>query len=178
MNTAKQAGQSAQDLAQKIARQMAQEPLEVLKTARDQVTTPGKVAPVSQPSQNGESSEKTSGDQQKLQDNMRSARRMEALNQELNDIRKQDLFKDLQDKISQGVEVPIADFPELTMEQKQVLMAQKEAYQNQKSKMENQNASIDVPTIQSKPSRRFGAGQKQEAERQQTRVEKPVPPSG
>lgn len=178
MNTAKQAGQIAGDLARKIARQIAQEPLEILKTAKDQVTAPEKVAPASQPGQNGENSEKTPGDQQKLQDNMRSTRRMEALNQELKDIRKQDLFKDLQNKISQGVDVPIADYTELTMEQKQVLKAQMEAYKNQRENIINKNASIDVPTIHSKPSRRFGAGQKQEAERQQTRVEKPVPPSG
>lgn len=176
MNTAKQAGQTTRDLAQKIARQMAQEPLEVLKTARNQVALPEKVAPVSQPSQNGENSEKTSGDQQKLQDNMRSTRRMEALNQELKDIRKQDLFKDLQNKISQGVEVPLEDYPELSMEQKQVLKAQMEAVKAQESRISNQESGV-IET-HSKRGRRFGQGQKQEAERQQTRVEKPVPPSG
>lgn len=177
-NTAKQAGQSAKNLAQQIAKQMAQEPLEILKAAKDQVAASETTPSNPQSSQGNESQQKSVENQQKLQDNMRSTRRMEALNQELKDIRKQDLFKDLQNKISQGVDVPIADYTELTMEQKQVLMAQKEAYQNQKSKMENQNTSADIPAIRSKPSRRFGAGQKQEAERQQTRVEKPVPPSG
>jgi hypothetical protein len=63
------------------------------------------------------------------------------------------------------------------MEQKQVLKAQMEAVRIQKLKFEIQN-SVEVPAIHSKPSRRFGAGQKQEAEKAQTRVEKPVPPSG
>jgi hypothetical protein len=178
MNTAKQAGQSAKNLAQQIAKQMAQEPLEVLKTARDQVTSPEGHIDNQPPSQNIENSEKASENQQKLQDQMRSTRRMEALNQEIKDIHKQDLFKDLQDRIAQGEEVPIADFTELSMEQKQVLKAQMEAYKNQMSKVKNQNTLSEVPVMHSKPSRRFGAGQKQEAEKQQTRVEKPVPPSG
>jgi len=37
MNTAKQAGQNTRDLAQKIARQMSGEPLEILKDAGSQV---------------------------------------------------------------------------------------------------------------------------------------------
>jgi hypothetical protein len=103
---------------------------------------------------------------------------MEALNQELKDIEKQDLFKDLQGKISEGEAVPLQDYSELSMEQKQVLKAQMEAVKKQKAQAEYNQASIEVPGVNSKPSRRFGAGQKHEAEKQQTRVEKPVPPSG
>ncbi len=180
MNTAKQAGQSARDIAQKVAKQMAREPLEVLKKAESQVTgieTQKFQEGVSQ-NQDSETQAKVIQHQNELQDKIKSGRRMEALNQEIKDIHKQDLFKDLQNKIAQGIEVPIADHTELSMEQKQVLMAQQEAYKNQKSRMEDQNALAEVPAIHSKPSRRFGAGQKQEAEKQQTRVEKPVPPSG
>lgn len=177
-NTAKQAGQSARDLAQKVARQMAQEPLEILKDAKGQVADAETPKPQENSSQNPDTQVKMIQNQNELQDKAKSGRRMEALNQELKDIRKQDLFKDLQGKISQGIEVPVADYTELSMEQKQVLKAQTEAYQNQKSKMENQNTYVGVPAIHSKPSRRFGAGQKHEAERQQTRVEKPIPPSG
>jgi hypothetical protein len=175
-STAKQTATSARDLAQKIARQISQEPLEVLKTAANQVTSPETISQNPPQAQNSESREKAVESQKKLQDKMKSERRMEALNQEMKDIHKQDLFKDLQDKISQGVDVPVADYTELSVEQKQVLMAQKEAYQN--SKTANENSFTEVPAIHSKPSRRFGAGQKQEAEKQQTRVEKPVPPSG
>jgi hypothetical protein len=182
MNTAKQTGQTVRDLAQKVAKQMADEPLEIFKDAGSQVVgneqdvSRQEVRPLD--NRNSENQAKTIHQQNQLQDNAKSGRRMEALNQELKDIRKQDLFTDLQGRIAQGVEVPVADYSELSMEQKQVLMAQIEAYQNQKANIKYQNASNDVPAIHSKPSRRFGAGQKAEAEKQQTRVEKPIPPSG
>jgi len=176
--TAKQAGQSAKGLAQKIAKQIAQEPLEVLKDVREQVA-PQEISPQNpQPSQNNENQNKALEEQQKIQDKMKSGRRMEALNRELSDIHKQDLFKDLQAKISQGIEVPLEDYSELSMEQKQVLKAQMEAVRMSKRQNVQTSRQLEVPAIHSKPSRRFGAGQKQEAEKQQTRVEKPVPPSG
>jgi hypothetical protein len=175
-NTAKQAGQSARDLAQKIARQIAQEPLEVLKTAGEQVAGP-EISPQNENS-NSVNQQKHSEDQQKLQDNMRATRRMEALNTELKDIQKQDLFKDLQGRIAQGEEIPLEDYPELSMEQRQVLKAQMEAVKSQQKQRAYAEGVNNVPAVHSKPSRRFGAGQKQEAEKQQTRVEKPVPPSG
>jgi len=185
MNTAKQVGQSARDLAQKIARQMAQEPIEILKDAGAQVaggeqdSSRQEVRPLD--SKNSEIRKQTLQNQQKLQDQMKSSRRMEALNAELNDIRKQDLFKDLQNKISQGIDVPIADYSELSIEQKQVLKAQMEAVKFQKQQAAYNQSRGGALTSSAKPSRRMGAGQrgqKAEAEKQQTRVEKPVPPSG
>jgi len=176
MNTAKQVGQSARDLAQKIARRLSQEPLEVLKTARDQVTSLETSHSNPQPNQINENQPKNVENQQKLQDKMKSGRRMEALNRELSDIHKQDLFKNLQGKISQGIEVPLEDYPELSMDQKQVLKAQTEAVKNQMINEQMTNDKLIIPT--SKRGRRFGQTQKQEAEKQQTRVEKPVPPSG
>ena len=182
MNTAQQAGQSARDLAQKIAKQMAQEPLEVLKDAGSQVTGLESLVSRENSFQNSDSKDqvKILHHQNELQDKNKSSRRMEALNQELKDIHKQDLFKDLQRKISQGIEVPVADYTELSMEQRQVLNAQKEAVENQKREMVYKESQNKTPFLTSKPSRRFGAkhGQKAEAEKQQTRVEKPVPPSG
>ena len=83
----------------------------------------------------------------------------------------------MQAKISQGIEIPLDDYQGLSMEQKQVLKAQMEAVKNQQRDADSR-AINEVPAIHSKPSRRFGAGQKHEAEKQQTRVEKPVPPSG
>jgi hypothetical protein len=182
MNTVQNAGQSARGLAQKIARQMAEEPLEVLKNAGGQIigTETQKTQENSSQNQNPEDQAKIIQHQNELQDRAKSGRRMEALNQELKDIHKQDLFKDLQGKISQGIEVPIEDYPELSMEQKQVLKAQMEAVKYQKQQAEYNESQRGTPSIISKPSRRFGAerSQKAEAERQQTRVEKPVPPSG
>jgi hypothetical protein len=178
MNTAKQAGQSAKNLAQQIAKQIAQEPLEVFKDVGTQITGVEQSKPQENYSQNSnfEDQLKINHHQNKLQDKAKSGRRMEALTQELKDIHKQDLFADLQRKISQGIEVPISDYTELSMEQRQVLMAQLEAVKIQKSRISNQNSG--VIESHSKRGRRFGAGQKQEAEKQQTRVEKPVPPSG
>ena len=179
--TAKQTTSSARDLAQKIVRQMAQEPLEVLKTAADQITVPETSPSTTQPNQNNENQRKVIENQKKLQDNMKSGRRMGALEQELKDIHKQDLFKDLQNKIANGTEIPLGDYPELSMEQKQVLKAQMEAVKYQKQQAAYAESQPKALFGTAKPSRKFGANQrtqKAEAERQQTHVEKPVPPSG
>jgi hypothetical protein len=180
-NTAKQTGRSARDLAQKIARQMAQEPPEILKTTRQQVAGGEQVANRQEvrplDNQNPEGQAKIIQHQNELLDKAKSGRRIEALNQEIKDIHKQDLFKDLQNKIAQGMEVPVADYTELSMEQKQVLKAQMEAVRAQAAKQQAAGQKVlEIP--RSKRGRRFGQTQKQEAERQQTRVEKPVPPSG
>jgi hypothetical protein len=176
-STAKQAGQSARDLAQKIAKQIAQEPLEVLKNAEEQVVNPEAPAEVSPQNQN-ESQQKTLESQQKTQDKMKSTRRMEALEQELKDIHKQDLFKDLQRKIAQGITVPLEDYPELSMEQKQVLKAQMEAVKYQREQAAYTQSQEGFKTPVSKRGRKFGSTRKEEAQKEQTHVEKPVPPSG
>ena len=179
--TAKQTTGSARDLARKIARQLSQEPIEVLKTAADQITAPETSPSANQPSQNSENQQKAAESQRKVQDNMKSSRRMGALEQELKDIHKQDLFKDLQNKIANGTEIPLADYPELSMEQKQVLRAQMEAVKYQKQQASYAESQPKALFGAAKPSRRFGEKQrtqKAEAERQQTHVEKPVPPSG
>jgi hypothetical protein len=176
-NNAKQAGQTTRDLAVKIAKQMAQEPLEVLKTAGEQVA--GKEFSEQserQPSNQADDQNKLLEQQTKLQDMTKSGRRVEALQREVEDIRKQNIFKDLLAKINQGIEVPLEDYPELSAEQKQVLSAQTEAVRVQMVNKQMTNDKLITPI--SKRGRRFGAGQKQEAEKQQTHVEKPVPPSG
>jgi hypothetical protein len=171
---------SAKNLAQQIAKQMAGELPEVLKTAGGQITG----AEVAKPQE--AFSESQSGDQnkliahqQELQDKMQAGRRMEALERELEDIRKQDLFSDLQRKVSEGEVIPLVDYHELSMEQKQVLKAQMEAVKFQKDQAEFAQAEGRGSLFGSaKKGRKMGGGQKQEAEKQQTRVEKPVPPSG
>lgn len=181
MNTAQQVGQSAKSLAQQIAKQMAREPLEILKTASSQVTgeekqSSGEFQP--QP-QTQEEQTKLIHHQQEIQDKMKSNRLLEAFERELGDIHKQDVFKDLQARITAGESVPLEDYSELSMEQKQVLKAQMEAVAYQKEQAgyaESQGGGKLFGT--SKKGRKMGGGQKQEAEKQQTRVEKPVPPSG
>ncbi|MGA3292239.1 MAG: hypothetical protein ABSC49_03800 [Candidatus Microgenomates bacterium] len=181
-NTAKTSGQYARDLAQKIAKQIAKGPLEVLKTANEQVFNPENIPLNENPqvSQSGDLEQKKIEEQQITQDKIRTSRGMEALKSELSDIEKQDLFKNLQEKITQGEEIPLEDYPTLSIEQKQVLKAQTEAVKYQKDQAAYNESKGALPFVSSKPNRRFGAGrsQKAEAERQQTRVEKPVPPSG
>lgn len=170
---------SAKSIAQKIAKQIAEEPLEILKDAKTQIA--GEQVSVRQENpnpikQNGENPQ--IAEQQKMKDKVFAERRMQALQNEVNDIRKLETFKDLQAKITGGEDVFLEDYPELSMEQKQVLKAQMEAVKIQRQQESYQAGVNEVPSIHSKPSRRFGAGQKHEAEKQQTRVEKPVPPSG
>ncbi|MGA2910925.1 MAG: hypothetical protein ABSE04_03965 [Candidatus Microgenomates bacterium] len=177
-STAKQTGQTTRDLAQKIARQIAQEPLEVLRTAKEQVSdTEAPAQPGPEQGQN-KNQQRNLQEQQKLQDTLKTTRRMEALNQELKDIHKQDLFKDLQAKIAQGIEIPLEDYAELSMEQKQVLKAQMEAVKFQKQQAAYAQSQEGFKTPTSKKGRRFGETRKEEAQREQTHVEKPVPPSG
>jgi len=179
MDTAKQAGQTARDLARKIARQVAQEPLEVLKKAESQVTGSETQSPqeISPQGQNPDTQTKIAERQGQLRDKLKSGRRVEAYQRELDDIRKRDLFKDLQRRVSEGEEIPVEDYPELSMEQKQVLKAQMEAVRAQSAKQQAAGQNVlEVP--RSKRGRRFGQTRKQEVERQQTRVEKPIPPSG
>jgi len=178
MGTAK----NTQQLAQDLAKQIAQEPLEILREAGKQVAggeQDTKSQDIIQPPdiQSSESRPKTTHYQNELQDKAKSSRRIEALNQEIADIRKQDLFNDLQSRITEGEDIPLENYTELSMEQRQVLKAQEEAVKNRIDKEQNTGLN-EVPAIHSKPSRRFGAWQRHEAEKQQTRVEKPIPPSG
>ncbi len=168
-------------LAQTVAKQFADESLEIFKTASTQVTGQevSTSQETSQQSGNSQDQQKQIQNHQELQDKMRASRRIEAYQRELEDIRKQDIFKGLQQKISQGVEVPLNDYSEITMDQKQVLSAQMEAVrfqQKQSQYLESQGGNRLFGSA--KKGRKMGGGQKQEAEKQQTRVEKPVPPSG
>jgi|SRR3989344_1989231 len=168
MNTA----QTTKNLAKTIAKQIAQEPLEILKTAREQIAS-DKLAP--QQNEVQKQDIPNNYDAEMSQDKLKSQRIIEAFDRELKDMAKEKLFKELQRRIAEGDEVYIDEYSELSMEQKQVLKAQKEAVEVQKQNAESQNKKTSF-FGSSKPSRRFG--QKQQAQKEQTRVEKPVPPSG
>ncbi len=165
---------TTQQVAQTIAKQVAQEPSEFLEDVGQQIGVEGAKPQENYPQPQGQKVSDGNLQQEQQEDAAKSQRMMGALQKEIDDIKKQDLFDDLQAKVSQGAEVPLQDYTGLSMEQKQVLKAQMEAYKNQQKKIAEQESFNEVPTIHSKPSRRFGAGQKHEAERQQTRVEKPV----
>lgn len=179
MNPAQSAGKSAKTLAQQIAKQIAQEPLEILNTARGQVTG----QEISRQSENNtipqpqENPKKGVEEQKKQTDNLRAQRRMEALNRELADMEKQNKFKEIQKRISEGEEVPLEEYPELSLEQKQVLMAQIEAVKTRKlQESKTQNEFVE-PTAK-KGRQMFNFGKKTAMKREQTHVEKVVPPSG
>jgi len=168
---------TAQDIAKSMAKQIANEPLEILKDAGEQMVGGPTPANVDFPRPDQETPD-VQAEQDNLQDKTFANRRIQALQKEIGDIEKHDLVTDLQAKISQGEEIPLEDYPGLSMEEKQVLKAQMEAFKIRRQEAQYSEGVGEVPTIHSKPSRRFGAGQKHEAEKQQTRVEKPVPPSG
>lgn len=175
MNTA----QTTKNLAQNIAKQVAQEPLEILKKVPEQlIGTPENLGPyenTTAPSQ--EKSQKEGIEELGERDKLLGARRVEALNRELKDITNQKVVKELQAKISRGEDVYLENFPELSLEQKQVLKAQQEAYQIQNSKLKIENSNIPEPSAK-RGRKLFGFGQKGNIEKQQTHVERVQPPSG
>lgn len=167
---------NSKKMAQQAAKSLAQEPVEILETAKNQLTGAESVQQpenesVSQPGDRGLAESK----QRQEADSLKSARRVEALNRELSDIQKQDIFKDLQNRISEGENIPLEDYSELSMEQKQVLKAQMEAVRAQNAVSVGEETLVE-PTP--KHGRQFGITRKQEVKRQQTHIEKPVPPSG
>jgi len=177
---AQDTAKSAKNLAQQIAKQMAREPLEILKDAKEQAIGEESFGQSdSQQFDDLDHQKKLAEHQNELQDKIKSSRRMEALDRELIDIRKQDLFKDLQRRISEGEEIPLGDYSELSMEEKQVLKAQMEAVRSQIARQQDNQISgqLNEPAAH-KGRKLFDFGKKQGVKNEQTRVEKPVPPSG
>jgi hypothetical protein len=167
------------NLAQQIAKQIAKEPLEILRDAREQTTGQEfSGQPDGQQPKTPDNQTKAAEHQNELQDKMKSSRRMEALNRELEDIHKQDKFSDLQKRISEGEQISLEEYPELSMEQKQVLNAQMEAVKNQIETQRAQSQNTLVEPAAHKGRQLFNFGKKQSMKNEQTRVEKPVPPSG
>lgn len=169
MNTTAQVKQQIK----KSAQQMAQEPLELLKSAARQVSgEEEKPQQQEQPKSGSEipQSEETYKKQVAEQD----GRHLEALESELKDIRRQKLFNELMRRIQSGEDVPIEEFSELSYEQKDVLKAQIKAIETRNT----QTIANDIPELSLKRGRKMGGGQKGAAKKEQTRVEKPVPPSG
>ena len=137
------------------------------------------VSPEMPPSQNNfdqNQEKKVTEEQEKVKKQLTEAeaRRIEALENELKDIRRQKLFNDLMQKIQSGEDVSVDSFQELSFEERDVLKAQLTAAKNRKAQVGGQ--SFVEPSA--KKGRKMGFGQKQSAQKQTTRVEKPVPPSG
>ncbi len=175
MNTTAQVKQAIK----KSAQQMAQEPLELLKSAAKQVTgvenlpNSNPQAHQEKPKEDGDGVPQDEKDYKKKVAEQ-DGRHLQALESELKDIRRQKLFNELMKRIQEGEDVPLEEFSELSFEHKDVLKAQIEAVKIRNS--QRTTSSVDMPT--SKKGRKMGGGQKGAAKKEETRVEKPVPPSG
>ncbi len=168
MNTAQ-----VKQAIKKSVKTFADEPLEVLKAASVQVTG----EPVTDLEQT-KSNPDTYQDLQKEEEYKKlktesEGRTLQALESELKDIRRQKLFNDLLARIQTGEDIPLEVFAELSYEQKDVLKVQIEAVKIRNS----QAVTAQLIEPGAKKGRRM-QGQKQSAQKQTTRVEKPVPPSG
>jgi ABC-type phosphate transport system auxiliary subunit len=164
--------QTAQQIARSVARQSLNESNEFLKAAREQIApaleVPHQEAPKpSIPVQNAEQSEANKN---------QSIRLKEAYGAELEQIRRDNLFKDLQRKIAEGQTVPLEDYiNELGSEQREVLKAQMEAVQVRKKNAELKGKKDSLPKIISKKGRgMFNKIKKQNEQHVETRQ----PPSG
>lgn len=146
----------------KSVQQIVSEPLEMLKSVAKQVSVPENIPSTEQPKL-----DQTAMAQQ-------DGRHLEALESELKDIRRQKIFKDLMRRIQAGEDIPLEEFTELSYEQRDVLKAQIEAIKTRNT----QQVSNQLVEPISARGRKMGGGQKQSAQKQTTRVEKPVPPSG
>lgn len=156
-------------MAQQIARQIAQEPLEMLKSAGEQVGT----IEISQGEKPAEKAKPFEDTELKQKMQIQGQRQLDALNREVKDIAKQRLIEDLQEKINRGEEFNLANYPDLNFEERDVLSAQMQAV---KIRQQAVGAALLIQPS-SKPNRKF-AGEGLGAKRMQTHVEKPLPPSG
>ena len=166
-----------QDIVQKMAQQVAQEPLEILKSAGQQIS--GAENP--EPGQNilPEETEELAKppEEQELKEKLeiQGQRRLEALQREIQEIQNQKLVSYLQAKIAAGETIYLTDYPQLSSEEKQVLTAQMLAVKGRESAQEAASKPLVEPST--KPDRKF-AGEVLGAKRQRERVERPLPPSG
>lgn len=155
------------------------EPLEILKSARDQVLRPENSPQQKQEVEPPQSSESTQKEEDyKKQRVEQDGKQLEVLESELKDIRRQKLFNDLMQRIQSGEDVPLEEFSELSYEQKDVLKAQVEVTKQQKVNIKNSNNKNLIEPTAKKGRRFMGLNRKQAAEEQQTRVEKRLSPSG
>ena len=177
-NSVQDSAKSAKQLAMDTAKRAAHEPLEILKEVSSQSFGEASKKPQEQDSQSEDNKTQSSNTPQKEASGEKiDTQRLQALEREINQIQSEKIYKDVMQKVTNGEEVSLTDITELSPEQKQVLMAQMEAVKQRKQAEAQQPDS--TLNISAKPSRKFfGIGAKQAAQKQTTRVERPVPPSG
>lgn len=161
-----------QNLAKKIARQMAQEPGEILKQAGEQIAG----IETAEQTQGQERTKEKPIEEKQLEQKIQNQgqRQLQALEQEIKDMSKSKLVTELQQKINEGQAVTLIDYPELSQIERDYLSSQM-IMVKQRQQVQNVGQPLEEPS--SKPDRKF-AGEGLGAKRQQQRVEKPLPPSG
>ena len=168
---------TVKNLAQQAAKQAIQEPLEILKGAGKQIVG-AETQDITQNENVSEEpgkSQKSSSSQEAAKLEAQGARQLQALEAELKDISKHDVFSDIQAKISNGEYVPLQDYPELSYEQREVFKAQAEAMKERKMMGEKRQ----TPLVEPPPKKgRQIAGMPGHVQKQQTHVERVQPPSG
>jgi hypothetical protein len=159
--------QTAQQIAKQVASLTFEESEKFAKAAREQISPAPKV------SENYQQKEEKQEPQEPTPP--KTNRLLQTYNIELEDIRRENLFRDLQIKIANGEDVPIENYQnELSSEQREVLKAQIEALEARKTaQIAQKNESI--PQMVSKRARGMLNTFKK---RNQQHVEMRQPPSG
>lgn len=143
------------NLAQQVVKQMVQEPWEILKQAGHQVVAGEQVRIPDTRQELGQEGTVAQQENEKPlaeRDRIRSQRLIQALQSELTEIKK-------------------------VKEQKKLLQTQQEKIA-QEQKEQTFQSLVEPVTKPSRKFKFFGTGRKSQVERQQTRVERPLPPSG
>lgn len=135
------AKQQAVDLAKQIAKDFSQEPGEIIKESKEQLTG---IENVPQEQQHSSVEEMPLEEKRKI--DIQGQRQLQALESEIKDIQIQ---KEKEEQMKEQIEL-------------------------QEKAAENRTSALPMPS--SKPGRKFGMPQK--AKQQQTRIEKPLPPTG
>jgi len=147
--------QTAKQAAINVARQTARESNEFLKSAREQI------APTREENKGGVNSENSNSEPKKDKEQDIAKIRehsgfMQTYKHELEQIRKDNLFKKLQKDVTSGVEVPLAEYlNDLSSEQREVLKAQMEAVKVRKMQEEEAKKKESVPEVISKKGRQM-----------------------
>jgi hypothetical protein len=163
----KKAKKSIQDLARESFEKIKEEPGEVVKSAGEQLTG-------TQTSESQVASEAYQvADEQRKQkvDRQKSQRLMSAHQKELEDIRKTELLREVQEKIQQGEAVSISDLAGISEEQKSNLRAQQDMVQENRKAQDMVKKSQGLQEPSTKRKRGIFQRAKKKVEQMKTRIE-------
>lgn len=139
-------------LHQKVLSQIVEETEKTFESAKSQVLPQKKEIPTKKEQEGLKES------REEKQIEARSRMLLQKLRAELEEIRREKIFNELSKRVSQGEEINLSLYPNLTIEQRQVLKAQMEAIKRKKEELEKseQKEDIQEPTTK-RPRGLFGA---------------------